>query len=102
MRGVQASAVEAHLLLSLVALTIDKELLTQAATELSGIVATEPGMKPIRDINKIEDQIRRLGRLYELGMKTDTEFETELRTLHAQLATAQGVTSNRSPNLQMR
>jgi hypothetical protein len=38
-------------------------------------------MRPIRDFKKIEDQIRRLGRLYELGMKTDTQFEEEVEAL---------------------
>jgi len=55
---------------------------------------------PIRDSKKIEEQIRRLGRLYEARLKTDAEFETELAALHTQLAATQTTGSERVPDLQ--
>jgi hypothetical protein len=37
------------------------------------------------DLAKIHQKIRRLGRLYADGMKSDQEYETELAALRAQL-----------------
>jgi hypothetical protein len=55
---------------------------------------------PIRDSKKVEEQIRRLGRLYEAGLKTDAEFEAELAALHTRLAATQTTSSERVPDLQ--
>jgi site-specific DNA recombinase len=100
LRGVQAAAAEAHVLLSLALMSSDQQLLSQAATELSQAAGRELRTRPIRDYKKIEEQIRRLGRLYEAGLKTDTEFEAELAALHTQLATAQSTSSEHVPDLQ--
>jgi site-specific DNA recombinase len=91
MRGVQAAAAEAHVLISLIALTGDQTLLTAVTAELQGLAAQEPTPQPIRDIKQIRERERRLVRLYELGMKTDTEFETELAILRGQLAAATSI-----------
>ncbi len=99
-RGVQAAAAEAHVLLSLMALTGDQEVLAQAQRELSGVATAVPVNRPARDAQKIEEQIRRLGRLYQAGLKTDAEFEAELATLRAQLAAAQLASSEGIPDLQ--
>jgi hypothetical protein len=99
MRGVQAAAAEAHVLLSLVVMSSDQNVLAQAAAELGRITGTESKPAPLRDSKKIEEQIRRLGRLYELRLKTDAEFETELAALHTELAATQLTGSERVPNI---
>ncbi len=99
MRGVQAVAAEAHILLSLVVMSSDRDVLAQAADDLSRLVCTESKVPPIRDSKKIEEQIRRLGRLYEAQLKTDIEFETELAALHTQLAATQATGSERVPDI---
>jgi len=78
----------------------DQKLLAQAATELSRLESTELKTQPIRDSKKIEEQIRRLGRLYEAGLKTDAEFKAELAALHTRLAATQTTSSERVPDLQ--
>jgi hypothetical protein len=89
LRGVQAAAAEAHVLLSLAVMSSDQDVLAQAADDLTRLASTESKVLPKRDSKKIEEQIRRLGRLYEARLKTDAEFETELAALHTQLAATQ-------------
>jgi hypothetical protein len=96
MRGVQAAAAEAHVLLSLVALTADSELLNMATDVLMG--QASGGVQ--RDARAIEEQIRRLGRLYERGLKTDEEFEFELRALREQQTRTEGPAAEETSRLQ--
>jgi hypothetical protein len=87
MRGVQAEAAEAHVLASLMVLTADRELLELAAKEVMGLAAAEPSGHIKRSEAAIDEQIRRLVRLYQQELKTDAEFERELAVLRAERAT---------------
>ncbi len=75
-------------------------MLAQAQRELSEIATATSTARPARDAQKIEEQVRWLGRLYQAGLKTDAEFEAELATLRAQLAVAQVAGSDGVPDLQ--
>lgn len=86
MRGVQVAAAEAHVLLSLVSLTADVELLNMATNTLTQQATGGMREKSKRNSHSVEEQIRRLGRLYERGLKTDEEFELELQALRKQQA----------------
>jgi site-specific DNA recombinase len=97
MRGVQAAPAEAHVLLSLMALTSNQALMAEVADELLRLATAEPTKRPNQDVRKIEEQIRRLGRLYQAGLKSDAEFEAELRVLQAQLAAMQMPATSRTP-----
>ena len=100
MSGVQAVAAEAHVLASLVVIASDQEMLQLAAAELTSLTGGEAQPQQARDSRKIEEQIRRLGRLYQLGLKTDAEFEGELRVLETQLSKAKSKGSDNQSDLQ--
>jgi len=74
------------MLASLAVLTLDQELLAQAANELAAIAAAD---RPHLRIDRaaIETKLKRLARLYEDGFKTETEYVRERDALRAQLAT---------------
>jgi hypothetical protein len=68
----QARAAEAHVLASLAVLTLDQELLTQAADELARVAAADRPHPPV-DRSAIEAKLKRLVRLYEDGFKTEVK-----------------------------
>jgi hypothetical protein len=82
---VQARAAEAHVLASLTVLTLDQELLAQAAEELARVAAADRPPVAV-DRAAIETKLKRVARLYEDGFKTEAEYIRERDALRAQLA----------------
>jgi site-specific DNA recombinase len=82
---VQARAAEAHVLASLAVLTLDQDLLAQAADEVRRLSVAERAQPPV-DRAAIEAKLKRLARLYEDGLKTEAEYVRERDALRGQLA----------------
>jgi hypothetical protein len=82
---VQARAAEAHVLASLTVLTLDQELLAQAADEVTRLAVADRAQPPV-DRAAIEAKLKRLARLYEDGLKTEAEYVRERDALRGQLA----------------
>ena len=77
----RADAVEPIVLATLAALSLPGDWLADAAEELRRMV------RPVRSVPQaapIDQRIKRLARLYQDGLKTDQEYETELAALRAQ------------------
>jgi hypothetical protein len=85
MGGVQAPAAEKHLIDSLTLLTEDTELMQAVVDELSELI--EGDLPAPVDTDAIHAKIRRVARLYEDGLKSETDYQREIAALRAQLVT---------------
>src|SRR5688572_4390507 len=83
MSGVQASAVEKHLLDSLTVLTADAELMQAIVDELDRLIEGN-APSPV-DTGAINAKIRRVARLYEDGLKSEPDYQREITALRSQL-----------------
>lgn len=86
MGSVRAAEVEDHLIESLGVLMGDPDALAMVATELDDVIAAD-APAPI-DTQGIQAKMRRIGQLYEDGLKSEDAYRRELAALRAQLEAA--------------
>lgn len=84
MAGARASLVEQHLIDSLAVLTADAALMRAVAEQIDHLIAVDE--PPQVDEAAIRARMKRLGRLYADGLRTDDEYSREIADLKAQLA----------------